>query len=1125
MSKKILGLDIGVASLGWAVTKYSEENKKWEIDDFGVRLWNASEESKTLESKAQKARNFRSQRRLVKRRLQRTIDLKNYFINQNFMTKDEIEEHFKKLTEKDNGYNSENEELNPLELRFRGLNNELTLKQIFIVCFHIAKNRGYENMFSFDSLDNKDSRQGLKFAQDLINKYGTPIEAIKEDEFFKGNWYRNTKTKDSKGKVILRKEKDILFTRQDLKNELTKILDKQIEFNKINEEQKNEILNKIIFRQRYFEDGPGRANEEMRKKEYDISKRNFSSFHDTIGKCRFYPEENRLSYNSIYGDIFFIINELSKMFTGELKDINEEDLTQENFELNEKAKENRIKILKYVIQKYLDKKEFKERYVKEIFEKLEIPYSRKEKGISFSSAKLFLYNLNKNFPNWTKSELEKSNYELNLIDSNSKIEQLGEILSNYMTPKKIIEEIKKEEININQLDEIENEIDLLKRMNKISNSGRFNVSKKYVQDLIDESFDNGIIIGKFQDQKIKENEELIINNRKEKINNPKDIWNHVFNINSIDKDTKSNAVVFRSINQTRIIIRALLKKYNNFSTINIEAARDLYAAKTERTAIRKSQDKFEDYNNKIKIELEEIGAIVNSTNIERLKLFKQQAYKGSDSIAIDFYDINLKEQIKKEDIFTNEYEVDHIYPFSKSSDNTLWNKVLTKRVYNQAKGNRTPIEYFESKNINNKQIALWLKNLKTNFKIFSKKEIAKDSHTRKFNYLSLNKALREEDFSSRDLNDVRYIGKYLLGYFRREFNLYEELTGYKVPKINVIRGMVTSQFRKEWLKFYIEDGERHLNPWGFDVKTRDLSPYHHSVDAIILAQFESYSQIEYYSMFIKLKSYTSTLRKKVRLDKNFTLNDAKEELYKAFDSLKKSIKNLYISNKNEEKINSFIKEDLTRMLDPINKAQVWFNLYPIINSLSLKIKNLVPVQLEVTKTWDDEKNRTIYNVEYKDELLPKDWSRINNRNINEFPYPSYKIERRIRGPITGSELMVAKKEFKEDKHFKDQNGNIWDKSKYIGMNLDDGSKLSRYDILNKKISTTKILSINEPFEFEGKIYLYKGFSNNQIIRGNIFYKWASNEKYKKIYGEWPYTNINKYMNFKKINISKMGKIQ
>ncbi|WP_286641812.1 hypothetical protein [Spiroplasma ixodetis] len=74
--KYYLGLDLGISSVGWAVI--AEENKDYYIDDFGVRLFECSENAKDGRTNAEQRRGFRGSRRLIRRRKQRINDLKRF---------------------------------------------------------------------------------------------------------------------------------------------------------------------------------------------------------------------------------------------------------------------------------------------------------------------------------------------------------------------------------------------------------------------------------------------------------------------------------------------------------------------------------------------------------------------------------------------------------------------------------------------------------------------------------------------------------------------------------------------------------------------------------------------------------------------------------------------------------------------------------------------------------------------------------------------------------------------------------------------------------------------------------------------------------------------------------------
>jgi CRISPR-associated endonuclease Csn1 len=69
MVERILGLDIGIASLGWAVIDYDKENQENnKIVKSGVRIFTIAENPKTGESLALPRRNARGARRTNKRK-------------------------------------------------------------------------------------------------------------------------------------------------------------------------------------------------------------------------------------------------------------------------------------------------------------------------------------------------------------------------------------------------------------------------------------------------------------------------------------------------------------------------------------------------------------------------------------------------------------------------------------------------------------------------------------------------------------------------------------------------------------------------------------------------------------------------------------------------------------------------------------------------------------------------------------------------------------------------------------------------------------------------------------------------------------------------------------------------
>ena len=86
--KYSLGLDIGTTSVGWAVVNLDKER----IEDLGVRIFERPENPKNGKSLAEPRRTARSTRRRLRRRRQRLNYLKQFFINQGLLTKQEVDD-------------------------------------------------------------------------------------------------------------------------------------------------------------------------------------------------------------------------------------------------------------------------------------------------------------------------------------------------------------------------------------------------------------------------------------------------------------------------------------------------------------------------------------------------------------------------------------------------------------------------------------------------------------------------------------------------------------------------------------------------------------------------------------------------------------------------------------------------------------------------------------------------------------------------------------------------------------------------------------------------------------------------------------------------------------------------
>ncbi|HHB51741.1 MAG TPA: type II CRISPR RNA-guided endonuclease Cas9, partial [Saprospiraceae bacterium] len=289
------------------------------------------------------------------------------------------------------------------------------------------------------------------------------------------------------------------------------------------------------------------------------------------------------------------------------------------------------------------------------------------------------------------------------------------------------------------------------------------------------------------------------------------------------KDTQlmiPTPIVIRAITKSRHLINAILKKYRDkyndnewtFDRLNIELAREINTQK-EKKEITSAQ--LRDKNSKQKAVdfiVEQCGEeYVTSKNILKVRLWQQQdeyclyslsKYKDAKDAKITTDDI-VNEIKYKGDAF----DIDHILPISRSSDDSISNKVLVFSGENRAKSNKTPYEYFG----NNSE--RWDK-----FESFirSKEMYVKLGKAKVGKFTMRDFAIREQGFLERHLNDTRIISKTVKNYVEKYLKFKDD---NQDRRVYVVSGKLTSTLRHQW---------------GLENKNRE-NHYHHFEDAVLIA--------------------------------------------------------------------------------------------------------------------------------------------------------------------------------------------------------------------------------------------------------------------------------------------------
>lgn len=768
-----LGLTIGIGTVSYTVLSQNQFNDT-RIEDIGVRMFESGETPDHKNTLNQERRAYRAGRRLIRRKKHRKERVKRFFENLKMINYPK----YVNWKEKNN--------LNILKLKYKGLFEKLTPEELLGVVIHFCNHRGYKDFYEEDSNIDKKEFGKLKTALNKFeeiyktNNYISVSEMLLKDPLFKSKSsfpdYHNHANSIDQNETN-EEPRYILIKREYLRKELMDILLKQKNYYpKLNDKNIKFLCDNIVFIQRDFEDGPGNPTDLNRK---------YVGFLDSIGNCMYYKDEKRAFRTTVIADIYSLINHLSQVYfidkdTGEICFVKEAadeiiNSTLLNAGLSEKD-------LKSILKKYnliLNKPGNLKLKLSDCIKSLKILKTSLDK-CGYSYEKLI-----------TENQFD--------LDKPSKLHNLCVLLSKNITPKRRIEALKKAGYNKSFQQE----------MIRKNFSSTANVCEKYMLQAIN-AFKNGEIYGNFQEKMFKEKYNNTVKTNTKKLLLPALTLKN-------DEDIISNLVVFKAINEARKIINALIRKYGSFKYINILASDELGHSIEERKRIIKNHNKNNKETNSIIEKIIELGLRdkdkISVQDILRYKLYQQQN-------GVDPYTGKI---IPENEILSLNYEIDYIVPFSLILDDTLNNKVLTSIFINRiTKDTKLPMQFL-------KEDALVFFKEFVN-KLFKKGKIS----SKKYNYFLLPKLDNEllSEWKSRNLNDTRYICKFLVNYLSSNL----KFNSNKEKNVYAIKASIISRMRKIWL---------NKKTWG--AKNLDTTNnLYHAVNSLIAANLTpAYVEIVY----------------------------------------------------------------------------------------------------------------------------------------------------------------------------------------------------------------------------------------------------------------------------------------
>lgn len=575
-----LGLDIGIASVGWAVLGQNH------IIDLGVRIFDKAETTEG-ESLNKIRRDSRLVRRRLRRRAWRLLKLARLLKRENVITDSKL---FLKKTPIT---------LSPWNLRVDALERKLSGEEWARVIYHICKHRGFwfARKSEAEGSEGGKVKQGLDRTRQLMSdqNYRTAAEMILA-EFPNNQRNKRGDYSQSLGREILADELKKLFSRQrELGNPFAQeqlelaILDTKIG---------------LLWQQK-----PALSGQAMLA---------------MIGKCTFEKDEYRAPKHSWSAERFIWLTKLNNCRISENGNVRSLTADERNACID----------LPYELSK-VEYKQLKAKMVKSGFWSEEVKFV----GLNYWDENKNPENATlMELKSWheLRKRLEAAQLKTEwqgIATQPELLDQISVVLSVYKSD----EEIRQ------QLTRLRLQNPVIEALLSVSFNDFIRLSIKALNQILpgmerglryDQACDEARYVHSKPNKPLNDEDKLSLlpsfyvgRNASGKM------------LRDNDQDLPNNPVVLRSLNQARIITNAIIRKYGPPMSVRIEMARDLSRPLDERQKIKKEQEEFRDRNEKNRDRFAEaFGRRASAREFEKWQLYSEQ--QGKCAYSLEPIDLN-----------------------------------------------------------------------------------------------------------------------------------------------------------------------------------------------------------------------------------------------------------------------------------------------------------------------------------------------------------------------------------------------------------------------------------------------------------------------------------------------------
>lgn len=267
----------------------------------------------------------------------------------------------------------------------------------------------------------------------------------------------------------------------------------------------------------------------------------------------------------------------------------------------------------------------------------------------------------------------------------------------------------------------------------------------------------------------------------------------------LNKGEFRQPIVEKIINQTINLANAVSDRFGDINEVRIELARELKQNKEDRAETTTRINKQEKENQKFADMIAELNISPTRRRIQKMRMLQETGNKCIYCGAV---------VTPSQFIEGHGYEIEHIIPRSRLFDDSFSNKVCSCRNCNKAKGALTGYDFMKTKS--DSEFNAYLDRVE---ELFKNGKISKT----KRNKLKMSSSEIPSDFIERDLRESQYIAKKA-----------HEILSQMFRNVYASSGAVTSYFR-------------HV--WGYDNVLHDLNlPKYRDADLVEEVEYTTHDQ-------------------------------------------------------------------------------------------------------------------------------------------------------------------------------------------------------------------------------------------------------------------------------------------